>query len=440
MKSISFCIASAKNEKYYTLGVLKSLEENTEFEQHEVLIFIDSDNQNTYEALLEYRQNKPNIKIYRNTTNFPIGSQRNVSIMFAQATKDIVIYLQSDMVVCPNFDKYFVEALDNNSKRVVSAARIEPPIHPASPEKIVKDFGLTPEEFKYDEFISFTKELQAENRPLMDGHFAPFGCYKQTYFDYMGGFDTQFRCSREDSDFIIRLKATGLDTVQTWNACVYHYTCVSSRGTDWYKKNDDAEIKNQWQSKADQEELKRFIRKWGYFGHDYKPKYKTTLVLDINTAPDINVLAQIEPYFDKIVLSDKTVLQQLLSFTEFNSYYYANKRWNYTQEHWEEIRPKFMGPNLKDKFVYSQDYQEKDDVVIRANYYSLIKNLSNSEVQSFIQNSNLILNNLLQSNNSYQGIYNISCFNLEVNNLIDTNKTHLNNTQYLFDTQEFIFN
>jgi glycosyltransferase involved in cell wall biosynthesis len=218
MKSISFCIASAKNEKYYTLGVLDSLKRNTQFDNHEVLIFIDSDNQNTYEALLEYRQNKPNIKIYRNTTNFPIGSQRNVSIMFAQATKDIVIYLQSDMVVCPNFDKHFIEALDNNSKRVVSAARIEPPIHPASPEKIVKDFGLTPEEFKYDEFISFTKELQAENRPLMDGHFAPFGCYKQTYFDYMGGFDTQFRCSREDSDFIIRLKATGLDTVQTWNA------------------------------------------------------------------------------------------------------------------------------------------------------------------------------------------------------------------------------
>jgi len=439
MSSISFCIASAKNEKYYTLGVLKSLEENTEFKQHEVLIFIDSDNQNTYEALLEYRQNKPNIKIYRNTTNFPIGSQRNVSIMFAQATKDIVIYLQSDMVVCPNFDKYFVEALDNNSKRVVSAARIEPPIHPASPEKIVKDFGLTPEEFKYDDFISFTKELQAENRPLMDGHFAPFGCHKQTYFDYMGGFDTQFRCSREDSDFIIRLKATGLDTVQTWNACVYHYTCVSSRGTDWYKKNDDAEIKNQWQSKADQEELKRFIRKWGYFGHDYKPKYKTTLVLNINTAPDINVLAQIEPYFDKIVLSDKTVLQQLISFTEFNSYYYANKRWNYTQEHWEEIRPKFMGPNLKDKFVYSQDYQEKDNVVIRANYYSLIKNLSNPETQNFIQNLNLVLHNLLQSGNSYQGNYSISCFNLEVNNLTDTNKLHLDNTQYLFDTQEFIF-
>jgi glycosyltransferase involved in cell wall biosynthesis len=107
MKSISFCIASAKNEKYYTLGVLDSLKRNTQFDNHEVLIFIDSDNQNTYEALLEYRKDKPNIKIYRNTSQFPVGSQRNVSIMFSQATKDIVIYLQSDMVVCPDLTNIF---------------------------------------------------------------------------------------------------------------------------------------------------------------------------------------------------------------------------------------------------------------------------------------------------------------------------------------------
>ena len=111
----------------------------------------------------------------------------------------------------------------------------------------------------------------------------PFGSFKSTYFDIMGGFDTQFRCSREDSDFIIRLKAGNVETLQTWDASVYHYTCVSSRGTDWYKDDSQAEIKNQWQSYADQEELKRFIRKWGYFGHDYRPKYDVTLFIDINT-------------------------------------------------------------------------------------------------------------------------------------------------------------
>ena len=364
MEKISFCIASAKNEKNYTLGVLKSLKENTNFLNHEVLIFIDSDNQNTYEELLKQKEENPNIKIYRNTSEFPVGSQRNVSIMFYHASNDVVIYLQSDMVVCPNFDKYFLEALNKDKNRIISAARIEPPLHPPSPEKIVKDFGLSPEKFKYDEFYKFTKNLQKENRPLMEGHFAPFGLYKETYFEVMGGFDTKFRCSREDSDFIIRINAHKLEAFQTWNASVYHYTCVSSRGTDWYKQDQEAEIKNEWQTKADQEELKRFIRKWGYFGHDYKPQYDTTLILDINTAPNFILLTQIESFFNKIVLNDKEVLDHLISLTNYDMTYYTNKRWNYTLEHWNKVKNHFMYEDIKDKFILNTEFEQKGDVLI----------------------------------------------------------------------------
>lgn len=437
--SISFCIASAKNEKYYTLGVLKSLEENTNFSEHEVIIFIDSDNQNTYETLLEYKKNKPNIKIHNNTTGFPIGSQRNVSIMFAHATKEVVIYLQSDMVVCPDFDKYFLKALDNNKNRVISAARIEPPLHPESPEKIVKDFGLFPEEFQYENFYKFAKDLQKENRPLMDGHFAPFGCFKETYFDVIGGFDTQFRCSREDSDFIIRLKANNVETYQSWNACVYHYTCVSSRGTDWYKKDSQAEIKNQWQSYADQEELKRFIRKWGYFGHDYKPKYNITLFVDINTAPNLSLLASIEPYFNKIIINEKAVSNALINLANFGSYYFANKRWGYTQEHWNNVRPKFMGPYFEDRIIYSENIEPNEyDILVNTDMYSLIKGYKEKANQDFITNNNIMLGSLL-NNESYKGTYKIGDFTVIINNLEDSNKEHLTNTQYLFDTNEYVF-
>ena len=161
----------------------------------------------------------------------------------------------------------------------------------------------------------------------MVGHFAPFGLYKETYFKVMGGFDTRFRCSREDSDFIIRLNAHNLESLQTWNASVYHYTCVSSRGTDWYKKDQEAEIKNQWQTKADEEELKRFIRKWGYFGHDYKPKFDSTLVIDINTVPNLNLFLFLEPYFNKIVLNDNELSNHLIELIQHQSTYYSNKRW-----------------------------------------------------------------------------------------------------------------
>jgi hypothetical protein len=91
------------------------------------------------------------------------------------------MYLQADMVVGPDFDKYFREALNNDPKRIISAARIEPPLHPASPEKIIKNFGLSPEEFNFEEFCDFARDLQKENRPLVYGYFAPFGLYKDSY-------------------------------------------------------------------------------------------------------------------------------------------------------------------------------------------------------------------------------------------------------------------
>ena len=57
MKKISFCINTSRNEREYLLLLLNSLKENTQIENHEVLVFIDSDNQNTYETLIEYKKN-----------------------------------------------------------------------------------------------------------------------------------------------------------------------------------------------------------------------------------------------------------------------------------------------------------------------------------------------------------------------------------------------
>jgi hypothetical protein len=36
---------------------------------------------------------------------------------------------------------------------VVSATRIEPPLHPDGPEKILMDFGIEPEEFDEQKFF-----------------------------------------------------------------------------------------------------------------------------------------------------------------------------------------------------------------------------------------------------------------------------------------------
>lgn len=394
MKPITFCIASANNEREYTHLLLRSLQQNTDISKHEILIFIDSDNQNTYESLMEKKSELPNMRIYRNTSGFPIGSQRNVSLMFGAANNDIVCYLQSDMVVGKNFDKHISDNMDDE-KTVLSCARIEPPLHPPGPEKIVKDFGITPEEFKWNDFNQFVAELQSENRPNMIGHFAPFAIYKRIYFDVMGGFDTQFRCSREDSDFIIRLEQNGLTAIQSWNACVYHFTCVSSRGKDWYKQDEDAKYKNVLQQNADSEELKRFIRKWGFFGHHPKPVYNIGLFIDMDKFVDTQLLEYVEPYFTNIYINDKLVTRQLKETAQFKSHYYTNLRWKYSHEHWESKSHLFTPVDFENRIQYLIDQSEiTNDAVMSIKFSDMVKAFTiedSVDVRTVIENSHSVI-------------------------------------------------
>jgi GT2 family glycosyltransferase len=430
MKPITFCIATAKNEREYTKLLLRSLKEHTQIDQHEILIFIDSDNQNTYEALLEIKKEMPMIRLYRNTGTFPIGSQRNVSIMFNAAKNDIVCYLQSDMVVGKEFDKHLVASIERGV--VLSCARIEPPLHPASPEKIVMDFGITPEEFRYEEFNKFVESLQKEKRPDMEGHFAPFAVYKKDWFDLLGGFDTQFRSSREDSDTIIRMRMNNLKLVQTWNACVYHFTCVSSRGKDWYKTDQEAKYKNELQQHADMQELKRFIRKWGYFGHYPKPVYDITFNIELDQYVDFNLLKHLEPYCKTLYLSDANVAKHLKDQVEFEAHYYNNLRWNFTPEHWDKVKYLFNPTDFAER-IRSEE-EASGDVVVSFKYSELKQSLD-ANLQNVISNLNSIVHD------TEVGTFMYGPLTIDIRqkvNLADTYKK-VKNADLLLVDQEFTF-
>jgi len=424
MKKISFCINTSRNEREYLLLLLNSLKENTQLKNHEILIFIDSDNQNTYETLIEYKKTVPNLKICKNT-KCPLGHQRNSAILFNEAKNDIICYLQSDMVVGLEFDKHIIENLTDENT-VLSCARIEPPIHPESPEKITKDFGLEPEDFKYDEFKSYVKELQSENRPNIGGHFAPFAVYKKTWFDKLGSFDTQFRCSREDSDTIIRMHLLGLKLIQSWNACVYHFTCVSSRGTGWYKNNEEAQYKNALQEKADEQELKRFYRKWGYFGHMPKPVYDISFYIELDHFADLSALTAIEPYCTKMYISDNNVVKQLRSQLDFESYYYSNLRWQYTDDYWEDNKQFFFLNDFKERIQYTKvKHNVIGDSIVSFKYSELVKDFSN--------NRNILVNIQDLIHTTDVGEYEYGIFNFDIKE-----KNNLQNQKSTFDYRKVL--
>lgn len=335
MSKITFCIASANNERDYTLLALESLKRHTRLHDHEVLVFIDSDNQNTYEALLALQQREYSMmRIYKNELGYPVGSQRNVSMMFAAATNDIVCYLQSDMVVGANVDTHIIDALQEYPTAIVSLTRIEPPLHPASPEKIVYDLGLTPDQFKWNEFNELVSRIQSENKPIgIDAYFAPFALHKSSWI----GFDPKFRVSREDSDFILRAKGLAIPMIQSWQANVYHFTCVSSRGKDWYKQTTSSKRVTDLQKLADIESLNYFIRKWGMFSHDLSPKYRICLSIECDTAVEvtnIELMSAVSIFADTLKLDNDHVANCVIDMLNFKQTYYANSRLSYSSDNW----------------------------------------------------------------------------------------------------------
>ena len=58
--------------------------------------------------------------------------------------------------------------------KVVSATRIEPPLHPAGPEKVIQDFGIEPEEFDENGLMEFLEETYGEEK-ITEGIFTTLG-------------------------------------------------------------------------------------------------------------------------------------------------------------------------------------------------------------------------------------------------------------------------
>jgi len=335
MKQISFLVNTSVNTLDHVKLLLKSLRENLNGKEHEVLIFVDSDNEGTADYLREQKESFYDLKIITHRLNPCIGYSRNNNLLVELAKHDIVSYLQSDMVISKDYDLHILEALEENC--ILSATRIEPPLHGLSSQTITQDFGVEPEEFKWDEFLDFSAKMRGLD--TLEYFFAPFTFYKNVWLD-LGGYDTQFRRSREDSDLLQRFVQKGVKIKQTFNANVYHFSCVSSRGKNWFdQSNSEIQLKVQLQNVADQIELRRFIRKWGNFNHGESKlvKLDTDLVLICDTPNRIPLLAQLEPYFTTVWLKDKAELDEVLKIYE-TEHTIANQLLKFSDSDWENAK------------------------------------------------------------------------------------------------------
>ena len=366
MEKISFCINTAVNEINHVKLLFSSLEKNLSSKEHEFIVFIDSDNQGTFEWLLTQKETFPNLKILKNNLPICYCYSRNINEMFEQASNDIVSYLQSDMVICKDYDK---EVLKHVKPGIfLCATRVEPPLHPPGPEKITHDFGLDPTKFDLDAFTEFAE--QNKSNKLTGDFFAPFTLYKKDWID-VGGHNTLFRRSREDSDVLIRLVLNGVKVVQTWNALAYHFTCTSSRGPAWFdKQNVEAQQRLKIQQEADAYELCRFTILWGAFKHGdltdtgFKKQVYYNIAANIKNVKNINKFYNFEMFFDKVYVEDKNIINEMQNIYDYQ-HKAANHLLNITDEAWEEYKYMYNKLNAKDRIIHSNflTKEEKDIVV-----------------------------------------------------------------------------
>ena len=308
MKKISF-IQPSRNNKKYLKWSYESIRKNLG-PQHEICMADDASDDGTWMWMNKIASEDPNVKIHRNEGPKRLGHTILYDTLINDyATNDIVMIYHADMYACPNMDEEVLKHLERG--KVVSATRIEPPLHPDGPEKVLQDFGIEPEEFDEMGLMEFLKEDKYGEDKLTEGIFAPWAIYKDD-FTSIGGHDPLYAPqSKEDSDIFNRFQLAGYETIQTWQGYVYHMTCRGSRFKDGAMRNPAGQVfmkgreSSEWLAQ-NLRSTRNFIRKWGHMvKHDeylkpiVPPKYDIGLVA-YNC--DKNLLRELEPWCSKIYL------------------------------------------------------------------------------------------------------------------------------------------
>ena len=422
MKQISFLINTSVNTLDHVKLLLRSLKENLAGKEHEVLIFVDSDNEGTVEYLKEQKEDFYDLKIITHKLTPCVGYSRNNNLLVELAKHDIVSYLQSDMVISPNYDVDILEDLEENC--ILSATRIEPPLHGESSQTITKDFGTDPNEFKWDEFQSYS--VTAKRVEYLEYFFAPFTFYKKVWVD-VGGYDTLFRRSREDSDLLQRFIQAGVKIKQTFKANVYHFSCVSSRGKNWFDPNsEEAQHRVKIQQMADMVELRRFIRKWGRFNHGQEKilRYDMDLVW---TGGSFEELTKIEPFFSRIWVPNQELKNKLLDLHK-GDHIYANHLLKFGHTDWENAK------RFYNQFDYENLIQVGDpkdfNVKVEVDMTRDEKGSPLKELTPFLDYLQF-LSDLIAP---YEpGVYELGCATFHVKNKVNLGNNHIIVTNPPFD-------
>ena len=300
-------IQPSRNNLKYLKWSYNAIRKNQGGHEVQICVASDASTDGTWEWCLEMMKKDPNFDAICNLGDKRLGHTILYDKLVNEVAKyDICMIYHADMYLCPGA----LDAIEKKlkEKTIVSLTRIEPPLHPDGPEKVLQDFGIEPEEFKEDELLEFISNTRMD-KEMTEGIFAPWAFWKKD-FQEIGGHDIIFAPqSKEDTDIFNRFHLNGIKFIQTWRGFVYHMTCRGSRFADGAERNPNGEVfmkdreTDEWLTQ-NQKSTKEFIRKWGHFcKHDalmkpiVPPKYDIGICIK-NCSNE--VLGVLEPWCNVI--------------------------------------------------------------------------------------------------------------------------------------------
>lgn len=293
---ITYCIPSKNNLRYLKSCIL-SIQKYSHYD-NDILVFVDQDNDGTVAWLKEN-----DIEYILNEDPVPKGIGYAYDLMFKVAKTDLVVAFHADMILGQDADLHMVKHHKRNT--VVCSTRIEPPLHPGGLEKIVKNFGLWPEEIDYDGFQNFV-DTQIDNNVdvCTNSLFAPWLIHRDDHL----GHDPIFLSVYEDADLFRRFKLAGYATIQSWSSYVYHLTCRGGQFAGAEKMEDFQKKDEKWLHN-NQLSMMEYIRKWGgLFREDgpCEPRPNKKYDIGLRATNCYEQLLNLEPYFNNLCVDIDT--------------------------------------------------------------------------------------------------------------------------------------
>ena len=322
MQKITFVLPSRNNLEFLQLAY-KSI--RNLLNSHEILILDDASIDGTSEWIKSLKD--PDLIHFHNPGPERIGIVGMFDKGIEMARTEIIMAFHADMVASPNLDTNILKHLKLGT--VVSATRIEPPLHPSGPEKITQDWGNEIEDFNFNSSMEGMSYFERQYKSkTSEGIFAPWCMYKSDYLA-VGGHDKLFAPqSKEDSDLFNRFVLNGYKIIQSWDALVYHFT---SRGSRFNKHAGGGAGRNsdEWLHTTTKNG-NEFIRKWGHFVmHDelmkpiIPPKYNIAYVVKNCPGQLVSVL---EPWCDRIYVENQDIVNIYIDQEQKNTLFNLSKR------------------------------------------------------------------------------------------------------------------